>query len=60
MTDRMLFFSERQLRIALARYALHYNSQRPHRALQLRPPRPQTPIPTQHMAGSSVDQSLAA
>jgi hypothetical protein len=56
----MLFFSERQLRIALARYALHYNSQRPHRALQLRPPRPQTPIPTQHMAGSSVDQSLAA
>ena len=26
-------------------YAAHYNTQRPHRALQLRPPRPEAPVP---------------
>ena len=26
-------------------YAAHYNTQRPHRALQLRPPRPESPVP---------------
>src|SRR4051794_17828385 len=45
LTDRMLIFGERHLRSALARYEVHYNSQRPHRALQLRPPRPQSPPP---------------
>jgi hypothetical protein len=25
--------------------AAHYNLQRPHRALQLRPPRPESPVP---------------
>jgi transposase InsO family protein len=45
VTDRMLIFGERHLRRVLARYAVHYNSQRPHRALQLRPPRPQAPVP---------------
>jgi putative transposase len=45
LTDRMLIFSERKLRNALARYAAHYNAQRPHRALQLRPPHPQAPVP---------------
>ena len=45
LTDRMLIFGERHLRSAIARYAVHYNTQRPHRALQLRPPRPQTPAP---------------
>jgi len=45
LTDRMLIFGERYLRSVLARYAVHYNQQRPHRALQLRPPRPQSPIP---------------
>ena len=45
LTDRMLIFAERHLRSVLARYAVHYNQQRPHRALQLRPPRPQTPHP---------------
>src|SRR3954452_21270456 len=45
LTDRMLIFSEGHLRRVLATYAAHYNSQRPHRALQLRPPRPQTPVP---------------
>jgi putative transposase len=45
LTDRMLIFGERHLRSALARYAVHYNTQRPHRALQLRPPRPHSPVP---------------
>jgi len=29
----------------LVQYSAHYNQQRPHRALQLRPPRPQAPVP---------------
>jgi len=45
LTDRMLIFGERHLRRVLAEYAAHYNRQRPHRALQLRPPRPESPIP---------------
>jgi putative transposase len=45
LTDRMLIFGERHLRRVLAEYAVHYNRQRPHRALQLRPPRPESPIP---------------
>jgi len=40
VTDRMLIFSERHLRIVMAEYARHYNGRRPHRALQLQPPRP--------------------
>ena len=46
LTDRTLIFGERHLRHALTEYARHYNSQRPHRARQLRPPRPDHhPIP---------------
>jgi putative transposase len=45
VTDRMLIFGERHLRKVLAAYAAHYNTQRPHRALQLRPPRPESPVP---------------
>jgi putative transposase len=45
VTDRMLIFGERHLRSVLAQYSLHYNRQRPHRALQLRPPRPESPVP---------------
>jgi putative transposase len=41
LTDRMLIFGERHLRRALAVSASHYNTRRPHRALQLRPPRPE-------------------
>jgi len=41
LTDRMLIFGERHLRRTLALYASHYNTRRPHRALQLRPPRPE-------------------
>ena len=43
LTDRMLIFGKRHLRRALALYAVHYNTNRPHRALQLRPPRPPAP-----------------
>jgi hypothetical protein len=45
LTDRILIFGEQHLRRVLAAYAAHYNTRRPHRALQLRPPRPQAPIP---------------
>lgn len=45
LTDRILIFGERHLRIVLAQYAAHYNGRRPHRALQLRPPRPDHPAP---------------
>jgi putative transposase len=43
VTDRMLIFGERHLRRVLAEYSAHYNTGRPHRALQLRPPRPRSP-----------------
>jgi putative transposase len=45
LTDRMLIFGERHVRRVLATYAAHYNTQRPHRAILLRPPRPQWPVP---------------
>ena len=41
-----------------AEYAAHYNTQRPHRALQLRPPRPQSPVPEPVSAGfSEMDEA---
>jgi putative transposase len=45
VTDRMLIFGERHLRRVLAAYAAHYNGRRPHRSLELRPPRPDAPVP---------------
>ncbi len=45
VTDRMLIFGERHLRRVLAKYSAHYNTQRPHRALQLRPPHPEPAVP---------------
>ena len=45
LTDRMLIFGERHLSHVLNAYARHYNGQRPHRSRQLRPPRPDDPIP---------------
>ena len=45
VTDRLLIFGERHLRRVLAEYTAHYNTQRPHRALHLRPPRPESPVP---------------
>jgi putative transposase len=44
VTDRMLIFGPRHLRTVLAEYARHDNGRRPHRALQLHPPRPDHPI----------------
>ena len=45
VTDRMLIFGEQHLQGVLAICAKHYIGQRPHRALQLRPPRPAPPAP---------------
>ena len=44
VTDRMLITGEQHLRRTLKRYALHYNQRRPHRALQMQPPRPDRPV----------------
>jgi putative transposase len=44
ITDRMLIFSERHLRLVLAEYEVHYNGRRPDRGRQLRPPRPDFPV----------------
>jgi transposase InsO family protein len=43
VTDRMLIVGERHLRRTLDQYARHYNGWRPHRALQLQPPRSDRP-----------------
>jgi transposase InsO family protein len=44
LTDRMLIFSQRHLRVVLTEYVRHYNGRRPHRARDLRPPRPTHPV----------------
>jgi transposase InsO family protein len=44
ITDRMLIFGERHLRLVMAEYARHYNGRRPHRSRELRPPRPDHPV----------------
>ncbi|MGH3403476.1 MAG: integrase core domain-containing protein [Streptosporangiaceae bacterium] len=44
VTDRMLIFGERHLRLVLTDYAAHYNGRRPHRSRQLRPPQPDHPV----------------
>jgi transposase InsO family protein len=43
LTDRMLIFGRRHLRTVLTEYVRHYNGRRPHRARDLRPPRPTSP-----------------
>ena len=43
VTDRMLIFGERHLRLVLAEYEAHYNGRRPHRSRQLHPPRSDYP-----------------
>jgi transposase InsO family protein len=45
VTDRMLIFGERHLRVVMAEYEAHYNGRRPHRSRQLRPPWPDHPAP---------------
>ncbi|HET9255385.1 MAG TPA: transposase [Pseudonocardiaceae bacterium] len=44
LTDRVLIFSQRHLRVVLTEYVRHYNGRRPHRARELRPPRPAHPV----------------
>ncbi len=44
VTDRMLIFGERHLRVVMTEYAAHYNGRRPHRSRELRPPRPDHPV----------------
>jgi putative transposase len=48
VTDRMLILGERHLCRVLARYSVHYNRKRPHRSLELRPPRPDAPVSEQN------------
>ena len=45
LTDRILIFGERHLQTVLTQSTAHYNGRRPHRALQLQPPRPDLPAP---------------
>ena len=44
VTDRMLTFGQRHLQTILDEYEAHYNGRRPHRSLQLQPPRPDHPV----------------
>jgi putative transposase len=44
LTDRMLIFNERHLRLVLTNYVRHYNGRRPHRARELHPPPPSHPV----------------
>jgi len=44
VTDRMLIFGERHLRVVMAEYEAHYDGRRPHRSRELRPPRPDHPV----------------
>jgi putative transposase len=44
LTDRMLIFGQRHLRLVLTEYIRHYNGRRPHRARELRPPQPTHPV----------------
>jgi putative transposase len=52
VTDRMLIFGERHLRLVLADYTAHYNGRRPHRSRPLRPPRPD------HLAADLSQQQI--
>jgi putative transposase len=60
ITDRMLIFGERHLRMILARYESHYNGRRPHRSRQLCPPLPAHPWRLSPGSGSSAGLSSAA
>ncbi|WP_202970522.1 integrase core domain-containing protein [Saccharothrix sp. ALI-22-I] len=50
VTDRLLIINERHLKSVLDRCTSHYNHRRPHRARQLKPPRPDHPIPQSNHA----------
>jgi putative transposase len=44
LTDRMLIYGRRHLRVVLAEYVQHYNGRGPHRSRDLRPPQPTRPV----------------
>jgi putative transposase len=44
VTDRMLIFGERHLRVVMTEYEACYNGRRPPRSRELRPPRPDHPV----------------
>jgi putative transposase len=48
VTDRMLIFGQRHLRLVLAQYEAHYNGRRPHRSRHLHPPPPRPPCRGPH------------
>jgi transposase InsO family protein len=54
VTDRMLIFGEGHLHRVLAVYAAHYNTARPHRALQMRHRAQHHRFPSRSLAGSGV------
>jgi transposase InsO family protein len=58
VTDRMLIFGEQHLRRTLDDYARHYNRRRPHRSLDLQPPRSDRPPLISTAIGSSAGPSL--
>ena len=60
VTDRMLIFGERHLRMILAEYEAHYNGRRPHRSREFRHHGPTTHSPTSPKSGSSAAPSSAA
>jgi transposase InsO family protein len=51
----MLILGERHLRRALAGYVRHYNEHRPHRGLDLTPPRPPARPPRSSTSPSSAE-----
>lgn len=53
--DRLLFASLRQLERVLQTYVDNYNSHRPHRALELRPPEPPL-TPLEYRAAANIDR----
>ncbi|MFD0503536.1 integrase core domain-containing protein [Streptomyces chiangmaiensis] len=60
-TDRLLIYNEQHLRHILDKYAQHYNTARPHRALHLRAPADDpdvTPFPAQRVQRHDVLDGL--
>jgi putative transposase len=60
LTDCMLIFAERHLRRVLAAYSAHYNTQRPHRALQYVRHAQNAPSRIPGIEGSGDDRFSAA
>ena len=56
VTDRMLIFGERHLRLVLAEYETHYNGRRPHRSLRM----PKTCATWAKALQSAIERSACA